>query len=490
MFLAALILASKYLQDRNYSARAWSKISGLNTQEINVNEMAFLDAVNWRLHISETNFQRWTDLVLKYTSDHTPSAVSPVRASPWVDGEERRKEWCELILTLTPDLIEVELTPSGGLKPCSEEVTTSPLDIDPLDRATSTTSQVPAPKSNTAQPVPPAPLPPRTLEPQLRNCHAFNALHQPLPKTAINIPPPSFRRSGSSAQISSGHTTPAASLGSGDDLVMSTPITGSAMAAAAHVAHNNMISGCAQENWSFISRRGSDGVPSAMASSPSSQGRRSSLSLCMMRSASPATSSLSSPNTQFSRPSSICTVPPRQSPMFPFKRQNSDLNRSAVSNGSGNFQTPTMPPSTAMSPGNTFSMKTGSPGRLNEYKHMACASPKSREAALSLNLLKENYSPCSTGSATPTSFPSLSRKRSYVASSLESARPPSVLRMEVNTHGYSVDGHTSVTPKFKTLAGFGSPTLSPVLDRSKRLRCAVGGNMGMMEGISVPQNVR
>jgi hypothetical protein len=37
MFLAALILASKYLQDRNYSARAWSKISGLNTQEINQN---------------------------------------------------------------------------------------------------------------------------------------------------------------------------------------------------------------------------------------------------------------------------------------------------------------------------------------------------------------------------------------------------------------------------------------------------------------------
>ena len=30
-FLSALILASKYLQDRNYSARAWNKISGLNT---------------------------------------------------------------------------------------------------------------------------------------------------------------------------------------------------------------------------------------------------------------------------------------------------------------------------------------------------------------------------------------------------------------------------------------------------------------------------
>ena len=67
MFLAALILASKYLQDRNYSARAWSKISGLNTAEINQNELAFLEAVEWRLHISEAVFQRWTDIVLKYT---------------------------------------------------------------------------------------------------------------------------------------------------------------------------------------------------------------------------------------------------------------------------------------------------------------------------------------------------------------------------------------------------------------------------------------
>src|SRR5271156_5656913 len=76
MFLSALILASKYLQDRNYSARAWSKISGLNTLEINQNEMAFLLAVNWKLHIPEPIFQRWTDIVLKYTpSAHAPTPL-------------------------------------------------------------------------------------------------------------------------------------------------------------------------------------------------------------------------------------------------------------------------------------------------------------------------------------------------------------------------------------------------------------------------------
>ncbi|KAF2223296.1 hypothetical protein BDZ85DRAFT_168672, partial [Elsinoe ampelina] len=63
MFLAALILASKYLQDRNYSAKAWSKMSGLKTTEINSNERLFLSAVNWSLHIPENIFKRWTDIV-------------------------------------------------------------------------------------------------------------------------------------------------------------------------------------------------------------------------------------------------------------------------------------------------------------------------------------------------------------------------------------------------------------------------------------------
>lgn len=97
MFLAALILASKYLQDRNYSARAWSKISGLNTTEINQNELAFLKAVQWRLHISEPIFQRWTDIVLKYTP---PAGGS-------LSGE--CLSWRSIIPLLTPELDTVDL---------------------------------------------------------------------------------------------------------------------------------------------------------------------------------------------------------------------------------------------------------------------------------------------------------------------------------------------------------------------------------------------
>jgi hypothetical protein len=103
MFLSALILASKYLQDRNYSARAWSKISGLNTLEINQNEMAFLLAVNWRLHITESVYQRWNDIVLKYTPTQPPS---PGTAS--VRHSAERATWKAIILKLDPELNNVD----------------------------------------------------------------------------------------------------------------------------------------------------------------------------------------------------------------------------------------------------------------------------------------------------------------------------------------------------------------------------------------------
>jgi hypothetical protein len=101
MFLSALILASKYLQDRNYSARAWSKISGLNTMEINQNELMFLEAVGWRLHIPETIYQRWTDIVLKFT----PNAGT----APSGDGQC----WRTVIPKLTPELDTIDVEPSS-----------------------------------------------------------------------------------------------------------------------------------------------------------------------------------------------------------------------------------------------------------------------------------------------------------------------------------------------------------------------------------------
>ncbi|GAP87248.2 putative G1 S-specific cyclin Pcl5 [Rosellinia necatrix] len=119
MFLAALILASKYLQDRNYSARAWSKISGLATQEINQNEMAFLSAVNWKLHITDAVFKRWTEIILKHIPSQPPSSGSAC----FKVSEQRCLEWKNLIQQLDPGLGNIEdllpINPSARRVPSS-----------------------------------------------------------------------------------------------------------------------------------------------------------------------------------------------------------------------------------------------------------------------------------------------------------------------------------------------------------------------------------
>lgn len=99
MFLTALILASKYLQDRNYSARAWSKISGLKTSEINANEMAFLAAIKWKLHVPEPLFNRWMDIVLKYSPSSSTLPMSPSISA---------MSWRSIIPRITPDLDDFE----------------------------------------------------------------------------------------------------------------------------------------------------------------------------------------------------------------------------------------------------------------------------------------------------------------------------------------------------------------------------------------------
>ncbi|EGE09421.1 G1/S-specific cyclin pcl5 [Trichophyton equinum CBS 127.97] len=137
MFLSALILASKYLQDRNYSARAWSKISGLNTAEINQNELMFLQAVDWRLHISDAVFQRWNDIVLKYT----PNASG----IPSADG----MCWRTVIPILTPELDTLDSRAEG---PWSLSSIGSPADSSSASSASSSSS----PSSTSTAPSSPA----------------------------------------------------------------------------------------------------------------------------------------------------------------------------------------------------------------------------------------------------------------------------------------------------------------------------------------------
>ncbi|KAI9489563.1 cyclin-domain-containing protein, partial [Zychaea mexicana] len=66
MFLASLMVASKYLHDKNYRNRAWAKISGLDIDEINAAELAFLRLIDYKLYVSKPTFDKWYTLLHGY----------------------------------------------------------------------------------------------------------------------------------------------------------------------------------------------------------------------------------------------------------------------------------------------------------------------------------------------------------------------------------------------------------------------------------------
>ncbi|KAF9360273.1 hypothetical protein BGX26_009956 [Mortierella sp. AD094] len=83
-FLAALMVASKYLQDRNYSNKAWAKISGLSIKEINANELIFLKLIDYSLFVSHDTFMRWTALLTADAAHASAFAARSLSVPPMV----------------------------------------------------------------------------------------------------------------------------------------------------------------------------------------------------------------------------------------------------------------------------------------------------------------------------------------------------------------------------------------------------------------------
>ncbi|VDC07782.1 unnamed protein product [Peniophora sp. CBMAI 1063] len=52
-FIAALVLASKFLHDRCYSNRPWAKLAALHPRELGRCERAICDALDWRLWVGK-----------------------------------------------------------------------------------------------------------------------------------------------------------------------------------------------------------------------------------------------------------------------------------------------------------------------------------------------------------------------------------------------------------------------------------------------------
>ncbi|KAI8328790.1 cyclin-domain-containing protein, partial [Chlamydoabsidia padenii] len=63
MFLASLVVAAKFVQDKTYRNSAWAQAAGLPVKEINTAERVFLNLLNYRLYVAQTTFDQWHELL-------------------------------------------------------------------------------------------------------------------------------------------------------------------------------------------------------------------------------------------------------------------------------------------------------------------------------------------------------------------------------------------------------------------------------------------
>lgn len=103
MFLAALIIASKYLNDKNYKNKAWAKITSLTVHEINNTEIVFLKLIDYQLYVSKPLYDKWVSLLINHiqkrplpnetpnlTNDSASDTSSPPSTPPPFTSSRKR----------------------------------------------------------------------------------------------------------------------------------------------------------------------------------------------------------------------------------------------------------------------------------------------------------------------------------------------------------------------------------------------------------------
>ncbi|KAJ1935047.1 hypothetical protein FBU59_005505 [Linderina macrospora] len=59
VFVVALMLASKYLEDNTFTTQTWSEVSNLPAKELTIMQREFLVALEHRLHVPENEYNAW-----------------------------------------------------------------------------------------------------------------------------------------------------------------------------------------------------------------------------------------------------------------------------------------------------------------------------------------------------------------------------------------------------------------------------------------------
>ncbi|CEP15595.1 hypothetical protein [Parasitella parasitica] len=83
LFTTALVLANKFLDDNTFTNKTWSEVSSIPVNELNIMEMEFLSALNYNIHIPDTQFFAWTSTCQQWWTNSTlMMPMSPATPPP------------------------------------------------------------------------------------------------------------------------------------------------------------------------------------------------------------------------------------------------------------------------------------------------------------------------------------------------------------------------------------------------------------------------
>jgi hypothetical protein len=91
------MLGMKVLCDNTYSNRSWENLSGIPLRQLNLQEIKFLEFLNFDLMISQTEYFQWMKTIEKQVSDFRIRQFSDCIFAPLGRNHSRRRS-----LTVSP----------------------------------------------------------------------------------------------------------------------------------------------------------------------------------------------------------------------------------------------------------------------------------------------------------------------------------------------------------------------------------------------------
>ncbi|CAG8633998.1 10641_t:CDS:2, partial [Ambispora gerdemannii] len=67
LFTVALMLANKFLDDNTFTNKTWSEVTNISVKELNIMELEFLDNLDFKLFVSDTEYKHWLQCLNEYT---------------------------------------------------------------------------------------------------------------------------------------------------------------------------------------------------------------------------------------------------------------------------------------------------------------------------------------------------------------------------------------------------------------------------------------